>query len=52
MSDVDGAYASGMPCWFDMMIPSRDSAMAFYGSVLGWTFDGDFTRCARCAGSR
>lgn len=41
MSDVDGAYASGMPCWFDMMIPSRDSAMAFYGSVLGWTFDGD-----------
>lgn len=46
MSDVDGAYASGTPCWFDMTVPSRDTAMDFYGPVLGWTFEGDFyTMC-------
>ncbi|NYT95861.1 VOC family protein [Salinispora sp. H7-4] len=46
MSDVDGTYASGTPCWFDMTVPSRDTAMDFYGPVLGWTFQGDFyTMC-------
>lgn len=42
MSDVKGDYSPGAPCWFDMTVPSRETAMGFYGSVLDWTFDGDF----------
>lgn len=33
------SYAPGTPCWVDLMTPSRSDAMAFYGSLFGWTFD-------------
>lgn len=37
MSSFENAPA-GMPCWVDLAAPAIDSACAFYGSVLGWTW--------------
>lgn len=33
------SYAPGIPCWVDVMTPSRDEAKAFYGGLFGWTFE-------------
>ena len=32
-------YATGTPCWVDLMTPDPAQAEAFYGQVLGWTYD-------------
>ena len=34
------AYQAGVPCWVDVLAPDPNAAMAFYGEVLGWEFDG------------
>lgn len=33
------SYEPGVPCWVDVMTPSRDAAKAFYGGLFGWTFE-------------
>lgn len=37
MTDV--LYPTGAPCWVDTVQPDPDAAVAFYGSLFGWTFD-------------
>ena len=32
-------YRAGAPCWVDTFQPDPRSALAFYGPLLGWTFD-------------
>src|SRR5689334_979071 len=32
-------YPAGVPCWVDLSQPDVDAAMAFYGSLFGWTFE-------------
>ena len=39
MSERD-SYPPGVPCWVDSMVPDPAEAMAFYGELLGWEFDG------------
>jgi predicted enzyme related to lactoylglutathione lyase len=39
MSERDG-YQPGVPCWVDLLAPDPGAAMAFYGELLGWEFDG------------
>lgn len=31
-------WPAGVPCWVDLMTPDVHAAQAFYGQVLGWTF--------------
>jgi hypothetical protein len=33
------SYSQGTPSWVDLQTPDQQAAKAFYGSVLGWTFD-------------
>ncbi|EFH31652.1 hydroxylase [Streptomyces pristinaespiralis ATCC 25486] len=33
------AHPEGTPCWADAMFPDVEAAKAFYGELLGWTFD-------------
>ena len=33
------SYAPGTPNWIDLGTPDIDGAAAFYGAVLGWTFE-------------
>lgn len=33
-------WPAGSPCWVDLMVSDLGAATAFYGDVLGWTFDG------------
>ncbi|MFF2846894.1 VOC family protein [Streptomyces sp. NPDC058001] len=33
------AFAEGVPCWVDAMLPDVEAGKRFYGDVLGWTFD-------------
>jgi uncharacterized protein len=33
-------YQPGVPCWVDTLEPDPESAMRFYGELLGWEFDG------------
>lgn len=35
----DNPYREGVPCWIDVLQPDPDAAVAFYGALLGWTFD-------------
>lgn len=39
MSERDD-YPSGVPCWVDNLVPDPAKAMAFYGELFGWGFDG------------
>ena len=39
MSERD-SYPPGVPCWVDNLVPDPAKAMAFYGELLGWEFDG------------
>jgi uncharacterized protein len=34
------SYPPGVPCWVDNLVPDPAKAMAFYGELLGWEFDG------------
>lgn len=31
-------WPAGTPCWVDINVPDMDAAKAFYGAVLGWSF--------------
>lgn len=33
------SYPEGVPCWIDVLSPDPQAAAAFYGPLLGWTFD-------------
>lgn len=35
----DNTYREGVPCWVDVLSPDPEAAVAFYGPLLGWTFD-------------
>ena len=37
MSDIEGAWAPGTPCWVDMSVADLPGAQRFYGDALGWT---------------
>ena len=39
MSQRD-SYPPGVPCWVDNLVPDPAKAMAFYGELFGWEFDG------------
>jgi predicted enzyme related to lactoylglutathione lyase len=39
MSERDG-YQPGVPCWVDTLQPDPKAAMAFYGGLFGWEFEG------------
>jgi uncharacterized protein len=39
MSERD-SYPPGVPCWVDNLVPDPATAMAFYGELFGWEFDG------------
>ncbi|GGM79065.1 hydrolase [Longimycelium tulufanense] len=39
MADVTSRYPVGAPCWFDMTVPNRATAVEFYGAVLSWDVD-------------
>ena len=51
MVHITTPQPNGTPTWLDLGIPDLDKAMAFYGPVLGWTFDvgpaeiGHYTMC-------
>jgi predicted enzyme related to lactoylglutathione lyase len=51
MPHITTPQPNGTPTWIDLGIPDLDKAMAFYGAVLGWTFDvgpaetGHYTMC-------
>jgi predicted enzyme related to lactoylglutathione lyase len=34
------SYPPGVPCWVDNLVPDPAKAMAFYGELFGWKFDG------------
>jgi predicted enzyme related to lactoylglutathione lyase len=36
MSEATGAYASGTPCWIDLMVPDQRAALDFYRELFGW----------------
>src|SRR4051794_30379729 len=33
------AFAEGIPCWVDAMLPDVEAGKRFYGELFGWTFD-------------
>jgi uncharacterized protein len=33
-------YEPGVPSWVDILQPDAEAAMAFYGALFGWQFDG------------
>jgi uncharacterized protein len=35
-----GKYPAGVPCWVETLQPDLQSALAFYGRLFGWQFDG------------
>jgi predicted enzyme related to lactoylglutathione lyase len=39
MSIRTSRWPAGVPCWVDLTVPDVPAAQAFYGSVLGWSFD-------------
>jgi predicted enzyme related to lactoylglutathione lyase len=41
MSIRTSRWPAGVPCWVDLSVPDVPAAQAFYGSVLGWSFDED-----------
>ena len=38
MSEQD-RFVPGVPCWVDLTTPDPEAAQAFYGGLLGWTFE-------------
>ena len=38
MSEVSAFY-QGTPCWIDVMVADRESAMRFYSGLFGWDFE-------------
>jgi predicted enzyme related to lactoylglutathione lyase len=49
------AYPVGAPCWVETLQPDPTAAVAFYGELMGWTFDDpgpDGNRIARLNGRR
>jgi predicted enzyme related to lactoylglutathione lyase len=38
MSIRTSPWPAGVPCWADLTVPDLGAAKAFYGAVLGWTF--------------
>ncbi|QKV93157.1 VOC family protein [Streptomyces sp. NA02950] len=44
------AFAEGVPCWADAMLPDLEAGKRFYGELFGWTFEeratdyGSYTR--------
>jgi uncharacterized protein len=41
MSEHEGRWAAGTPCWSDLGVGDVDRAVAFYTDLLGWEFTGD-----------
>src|ERR1700733_12754619 len=39
MSERD-SYPPGVPCWVDNLVADPARAMAYYGELFGWEFDG------------
>ncbi|MBL1099410.1 VOC family protein [Streptomyces coffeae] len=33
------AFAEGVPCWADAMLPDLEAGKRFYGELFGWTFE-------------
>ncbi|MDG4864299.1 VOC family protein [Streptomyces sp. T-3] len=33
------AFAEGVPCWVDALLPDVEAGKRFYGELFGWTFD-------------
>jgi uncharacterized protein len=49
MTEHEGRWATGTPCWSDLGVADVDRAAAFYGALLGWEFvdseaSGDYRR--------
>jgi predicted enzyme related to lactoylglutathione lyase len=40
MSIRTSPWPAGVPCWADLTVPDIEAAKAFYGAVLGWSFQG------------
>jgi predicted enzyme related to lactoylglutathione lyase len=38
MPTRDTPWPAGTPCWIDTSVPDLDTALEFYGSVIGWSF--------------
>ena len=38
MTTRTSPWPPGVPCWADLSAPDLDAARAFYGAVLGWSF--------------
>src|SRR4051794_41978111 len=38
MSIRTSRWPAGVPCWVDLTVPDVAAAKAFYGAVVGWTF--------------
>ena len=38
MSTRTDPWPPGTPCWVDLSVPDVAGALAFYSSVVGWTF--------------
>jgi predicted enzyme related to lactoylglutathione lyase len=39
MSRRERPWTPGTPCWADLSSPDLDTTLAFYGELLGWTYD-------------
>jgi hypothetical protein len=39
MTEITGVRPHGSPCWLELGVPDLETAVTFYGSVLGWEFD-------------
>ena len=38
MSIRTSPWPAGVPCWTDLAVPDVAAAQAFYGDVIGWTY--------------
>ena len=53
MATRETPFAAGTPCWADLMTSDTGGAKAFYGALLGWTFEesgpefGGYINCFR-----
>ncbi|MDX3226371.1 VOC family protein [Streptomyces sp. ME19-01-6] len=41
------AFAEGVPCWADAMLPDLEAGKRFYGELFGWTFGAGEPRYGR-----
>ena len=40
MTETQGNYGEGAPCWLEFVTSDESAATTFYGQLLGWEFDG------------